>query len=232
MSDQPTLVVEGELRDGFTAIPNRVLHDQKLSNNAKMLYCTLLSFAWGKDKVWPGQERLAEFMRVTSRSIRNWLTELEAAGMVTITQRGLNKTNVYTLHLVPDRSGTVIPVRSGTGVPTKNTKREEDEGKKNPLRSSPEWNAVFDTLVRKCYQGKVTQPAFVAQQTDRAVSAGYTAKEVEAHYDRMRRAWRKDIPITPRSVIDHWDTWTEEVVGGNGAGRRGANDYAPEDFDR
>jgi hypothetical protein len=64
-------------RGGFTQVPNFILEDSSLSLGAKVTYSLFLHFAWNKDSVFPGQDRLAQHMGMstcartnTSRSLR------------------------------------------------------------------------------------------------------------------------------------------------------------------
>jgi DNA-binding FadR family transcriptional regulator len=59
----------------------------------------LLKYAWDNGACFPGQVKLAEDMGAGERSVRTYLKELEGAGLLEITQRGLGKTNLYRLFL-------------------------------------------------------------------------------------------------------------------------------------
>ena len=59
----------------------------------------LLNYAWGDDACFRRQLKLAEDMGAGERSLRTCLKELETAGILEITQRGLDKTNLYKLYL-------------------------------------------------------------------------------------------------------------------------------------
>ena len=86
-------------RHGFTQVPNFILTKKDISVGAKLAYAMLLKYAWGDDACFPGQIKLAEDMGAGERSIRTYLKELETAGILEITQRGLGKTNLYKLYL-------------------------------------------------------------------------------------------------------------------------------------
>jgi hypothetical protein len=99
---------------GFTQVPNHVLVSSKLSPGAKLTYAMLLKYAWQNDYCFPGQERLANDMGVTDRSVRTYLQELEREQFVAIKQRGLGKPNLYELNLsasAADRKN--FPVKTG-----------------------------------------------------------------------------------------------------------------------
>ncbi len=111
MSDIPRerdIIIEDEsLAAGFTVIPNQLLRLPGLSPGAKLTFLILLSYAWKDDACFPGQETLALDVGTSSRSIRTYLRELEEAKLITIEQRGLNRTNLYVLHKIPN-SGSEI----------------------------------------------------------------------------------------------------------------------------
>src|ERR1700678_613042 len=88
---------------GFTQVPNFLLKSKKLSSGDKMTFAMLLSYAWQNDYCFPGQERLAEDLGLTDRSVRTHLKSLEAVGLLAIQRRGQGKTNVYELNLKPRR---------------------------------------------------------------------------------------------------------------------------------
>ena len=98
------------VRGGFTQVPNFILENSGLSLGAKVTYSLFLHFAWDKDSVFPGQDRLAQHMGMSISRANEYIKELEAAGLIEITRRGQGKTNIYKLHFVVrqqrQRSGT------------------------------------------------------------------------------------------------------------------------------
>jgi helix-turn-helix protein len=87
-------------RGGFTQVPNFILENSALSLGAKVTYALFLHFAWNKDSVFPGQDRLAAHMGMSTSRANEYIKELEAAGLIEITRRGQGKTNIYKLHFV------------------------------------------------------------------------------------------------------------------------------------
>ena len=87
-------------RGGFTQVPNFILENSALSLGAKVTYALFLHFAWHKDSVFPGQDRLAAHMGMSTSRANEYIKELEAAGLIEITRRGQGKTNIYKLHFV------------------------------------------------------------------------------------------------------------------------------------
>jgi hypothetical protein len=101
---EKTLIVKGAdlfTTKGFTAVPNFILKSKALSVGAKLTYAMLLQYAREENECFPGQDRLAEDLGSTDRSVRTWLKELKAARLVTSKQRGQGKSNIYTVHLKP-----------------------------------------------------------------------------------------------------------------------------------
>ena len=89
-------------RYGFTQVPNYVLESEELTPGAKLVYAMLLKYAWNNDRCFPGQERLANDMRVSRASANTYIKELEKNGFLTIHRRGQGKTNLYTLDVTVD----------------------------------------------------------------------------------------------------------------------------------
>lgn len=88
------------VRGGFTQVPNFILENSSLSLGAKVTYSLFLNFAWNKDSVFPGQDRLAQHMGMSVSRVNEFIKELEKAGLIDITRRGQGKTNIYKLHFV------------------------------------------------------------------------------------------------------------------------------------
>jgi DNA-binding transcriptional regulator PaaX len=84
----------------FTIIFDDIAKDTRLTIQARLLYVILVSYrrktANRKSFVFPGQERLAAELGLNTRSVRTYLSELEASGLIVITRRGLT-TNLYDL---------------------------------------------------------------------------------------------------------------------------------------
>ncbi len=110
---------------GFTQVPNFLLKSKKLSSGDKMTFAMLLSYAWQNDYCFPGQDRLAEDLGLSDRSVRTHLKALEAEGLLDIKRRGQGRTNIYELNLTlansrPAQTGRKLPVLSGRNRPIKN----------------------------------------------------------------------------------------------------------------
>ena len=97
-----TIILQGAdilSQKGFTQVPNHVLESSQISPGAKLAYTMLLKYAWQDDSCFPGQERLAEDMGVTDRSVRTYIQELTKCDFLTVQRRGQGKPNLYILKL-------------------------------------------------------------------------------------------------------------------------------------
>ncbi len=83
------------IKGGFVKLPKLVLLAKGLSRNAKALYALLLNYARENMECFPSQKTLAEKLNVSVDTIRDDLSELKEFGLITITQSGLNRPNVY-----------------------------------------------------------------------------------------------------------------------------------------
>jgi len=88
-------ILDPNLKQGFAQIPRPVLKAKRLSRNAKCLYALLLDYAWQQGSCFPGQQKLAEDLDVTDRTVRTDLTELRDYGLIDWKRRGLTLSNIY-----------------------------------------------------------------------------------------------------------------------------------------
>src|SRR5665213_2400318 len=91
LKERQNIILKGAdaaTRGGFTQVPNFLLKSKKLSSGDKMTFAMLLSYAWQNDFCFPGQEKLAEDLGLSDRSVRTHLKALEAAKLLVIRRRG------------------------------------------------------------------------------------------------------------------------------------------------
>ena len=89
---------------GFTQVPNAILRATEISQGAKLVYAMLLSYAWHNNSCFPGQDRLAEDLSISRRSVNTHIKELEGKSFIKVTRKGLGKPNLYTLFLVATKT--------------------------------------------------------------------------------------------------------------------------------
>jgi len=180
-ANEPTIVIEDEgLRLGFTQLPNYLFQVRGLSHSAKLTYALILSYAWQKDYCFPGQETLARDLEVSTRSVIEYLKELQARGLIRIQRRGLGKTNVYhvlryppaTDHPAPRPAPAPGPSRAHHGASHPDVKRASHQGLTpgSPLdarkTSHPEVRDNADQEVRESAGNKKTPPAKNANENN------------------------------------------------------------------
>jgi hypothetical protein len=83
-----------------------VLWDKGISDQARVTYLALLRFARQDGKCFPGQVKLARGRRVSERTLRDHLAELENRGLITIQRRGNGRTNMYWIEPLHDVYGS------------------------------------------------------------------------------------------------------------------------------
>ncbi len=91
--------------NGFTQVPNYMLKSSRISPGAKLTYALLLSYAWGNDYCFPGQETLAKDMGSGLRSVARYIKELEREKFLTIKKLGQGRVNLYELNLTVPKGG-------------------------------------------------------------------------------------------------------------------------------
>ena len=89
---------------GFTQVPNAILRAKEISQGAKLVYAMLLSYAWHNNSCFPGQDRLADDLSISRRSVNTHIKELEAKRYIKVTRKGLGKPNLYELFLTATKA--------------------------------------------------------------------------------------------------------------------------------
>ena len=90
---------------GFTQVPNAILKAEGISPGAKLVYVSLLSYAWHNEYCFPGQATMAKDIGLSVRSVSRHVKELEEARYIKIKRQGLNKPNIYELFLIAQKKG-------------------------------------------------------------------------------------------------------------------------------
>jgi len=219
-TDEPTIVIEDEgLRLGFTQLPNYLFQVRGLSHSAKLTYALILSYAWQKDYCFPGQETLARDLEVSTRSVIEYLKELQARGLIRIQRRGLGKTNVYHVlryppaadHPAPHPTPTPGPSRARHGASHPDVKRASHPGltSTSPLdarkTSHPEVRDSAGQEVRESAGNKKTPPPKNTNENNQSQ---------QQHAAAPDRTIAKSVkPVKgARSVTDDAKTQTAEIA--------------------
>jgi hypothetical protein len=138
-------------------IPNAVAWRPGLTPEAKLVYGYLKWLGWRDrcDETAPSRDELAVVLGVSERTAKKALDQLVETGLLTMTRRGLGKTNTYTIY-DPDSpaSGTEetqVPERKNLPVPARARSFQDlDVKTKNPPMVPPgeprpaNWPATVD----------------------------------------------------------------------------------------
>lgn len=84
---------------GWIEVPVALYEHQGLSDAARTLYVLLLNFAQGKDTCWPSQERLADILGKSVRTIEDNIKMLKQEGFITAVRADGRMNNIYTLNV-------------------------------------------------------------------------------------------------------------------------------------
>ena len=107
--EQQIIILEGfdpVSAGGFTQVPNVILKDPKLSANAKVVYALILSYAWHNNRVFRGQDRMAEDLGTSRPTVTKTVAEIVQEGCLETQRRGQGKTNIYILKYRVDAKRT------------------------------------------------------------------------------------------------------------------------------
>ena len=83
------------MEDGFTIVPNKIIA-AKQPKELKILYITLLMFAFKKKRCFPGCETLAQYIGAERRTVRRNLRKLEEIKWIRVELR-TGSSSVYIL---------------------------------------------------------------------------------------------------------------------------------------
>lgn len=190
-------ILEPSLKKDFVQVPTRVLHNPKLSMQAKCLYSTLISYAWYNAECFPGQDRLATDLGVTVKTIRTYLVELKKHKLLGWEQRGLNRTNLYKLLQIPptfDCYERKIPEGKETTY---------QEG--NPTTIQEGNSTTYKVYEDKVYKGKI----YKVYEDEDVVSTTHKSPSLVGNtFNQTKR----DISSTVESAIKvYLDTYKEKI---------------------
>lgn len=83
-------------------IPDWLLDSECCSLPAKTVYAYLARKAGKDGRCYPGQDEMATKLKVSDRTIRNYVRELEEGGLIEVNREGLGKNNSYSFLIHPD----------------------------------------------------------------------------------------------------------------------------------
>lgn len=166
------------LRHGYTLVPNIVLDDESISNNAQLVYAHILKYGWGKGHCYPGHETLAKKLKLSVRSIIRALNELKVKGLISWKQRGLNKTNIYIIEsLSKAYKNEEIPLSDTDVTPVSHQDMTSMSLQDMPPMSDKEYKEVKNIKIKNI---KLTFPPEADQPLAENVNGKFSSYSEEA----------------------------------------------------
>ena len=140
MTDTGTIRFEDPaFASGWTQVPNVILRAPGLKPAAKIVYQIILSYAWQKDRAWPGIDRLAYESGTSRTTVWRATRELQAQGLIEVeSHQAEHRPNVYVIKRIPAEfyqqeqpqafqiETDQPPTFQNETSPHSNVKREED----------------------------------------------------------------------------------------------------------
>ena len=115
------------LESGFVQVPRTITRaGSRISHPAKIVFATLLDYAWQDGFCYPAQQRLARDISMNEKSVRKYLAELEGLELIEIRKQGRGFPNKY---LINDDAPVLKEVK-------REIEREQDERRKQKIRLS------------------------------------------------------------------------------------------------
>jgi hypothetical protein len=201
---------------GFTPADNWIIFDNRISDGAKLTYLALRWCARGDGQCFPGQGFLSKARGKNERRVRDHIKQLEDVGLITVVQRGLNKTNEYWIEdindvygdsenrLQPSRDalGACWPVAANLGV------QVEDDA---PGEGWKDRQAAEVERVRAA--GAAMSGASDRAKSERTRLRDKRAKKTtRAAASQVTKQVREDIPnYKPQIMASEWKTWFKDT---------------------
>lgn len=202
-----------------------------LPSSEKLLLLVLADAASEEGVCWPRQSVLAARSSLSDRSVRRILDELRARGLVDWDQRGLHRSNVYTIDVdllsglagADTVTGPGSPERTGASgqerSPTSGQERTSTSGlmnRKETRNLEPSSNdgrdEIFETVSEVC--GIDWRDRMTSSQRGQINKATKELRAIEATPEEIRRvavAYRvrwPEIDLTPPALVKHWNLAT------------------------
>ncbi len=191
-----------------------------LPTSEKLLLLVLADAASEEGICWPRQEILAARSSLSDRSVRRILDDLRSRGLVSWEQRGLHRSNVYSLDVEllsglagpdtmtapasPDRTPVAGHERTPTSGPSGTVSRTVSQTHKR--------DPIFETVSSVC--GIDWTLPMTRSQRGQINKAAKELREIEADPEaivRVAAAYRirwPSIDLTPNALVKHWGTAT------------------------
>jgi len=152
--------------EGWGIIPNKILHNEKLTSFAKLLYCDISSLCAQKGFCWASNSYFAKKFGKSNTTISNTLTQLEPYLLFTNRASGLRKIQVLSLNKdIPKRKFKGNLTKNCNGNLTENCKHNNiitnNKNNKDKSNEVAEMIKLFEKIdtKNKTYYANKTQRA-------------------------------------------------------------------------
>jgi hypothetical protein len=202
-------------------IPNWLLRRPELTPGAKLCYARLAQYAGEQGVAYPGQDRLAHELAVTSRQVRSYLQELEALKLIGHEQLGKRVTNRYFFYWhawmdQPEDEGSPEPPegdRKSTSTPEgdrKSTSRHPRKSTSGHPRKSTSGPVVRESVEENQKEENHANDVSIARAPEEEGGGGegdgqHVHVKVQAAVRELHRCWWPLAEDSPRNG-ELWDS--------------------------
>lgn len=208
--DQNVFIEDDILREGFTIMPNIVLHMKGLSLQAKAIYGIIYQFSHNKDHCFPGMKTLSEITDLSEKMLKHYIDELKQIGLIEVKQRGLGKTNLYVFKKlvkcadpkqVSDQDPKQVSVDEESKVLRKKEIKESNQITFNENRLNKTEKDDFDLIEKKLIAWKISDCKKIIAEHDK-IKLSQAVKETEEDLN-LNRCKGNDIkqPARIRGIL-------------------------------
>lgn len=209
---------------GFWFVPKE---PKGLTPQARLVLGMFCTYANGENEAWPGQELIAEEIGCGVRSVRRYIDELIAFGLIERTTRGLGQTNLYVLltgQIGLSRPDIAVPSGPDTGVPSYiGVKEELDKKSIAPAEPSqpakrtkldPNEPQTLEQFVASCETNTRRSIQIIGMWAE-TVNPGHTTRgEWSVFLKRCLRAADNLSPFTDEKLQNGFDRLEEAIKAG------------------
>ena len=216
-------------RRQIAVVPLRAIMEKSLSLGALRVLCMVCAYANRSGITWVGQQRLAQDLSVSRKTITSQMTQLRTKGYIDRLRKGAKESHTSTMRIVYDKDIALEDVlamtseddrsprmileeeRKMTEKATKSTRKartkareylDSQEANESNGRAVSAYNSKFESvlvLYRKIYKEEKVMNELDMKAIELAESIGLTNQEFATGLE----VWLNARPEMPDSIIDY-----------------------------
>jgi hypothetical protein len=216
-------------RRQIAVVPLRAIMDKSLSLGALRVLCMVCAYANRSGITWVGQQRLAQDLSVSRKTITSQMTQLRTKGYIDRLRKGAKESHTSTMRIVYDKDIALEDVlamtseddrsprmileeeRKMTEKATKSTRKprtkareylDSQEANESNSRAVSAYNSKFESvlvLYRKIYKEEKVMNELDMKAIELAESIGLSNQEFATGLE----LWLNARPERPDSIIDY-----------------------------